>query len=180
MLPAVVGETMILVRTRWIVASLLIYLGLVSVLAIQSVESKSNKISGTIAIDATGSATPIKGKKVSVTATLHLDGDVIFQGGGVMKLTKLHGTLQVGTTTFQIDGGSGEINKFLVQGQVATIHIQGKKLQLVLYGAISSTEPYHGYYYAIRTTRIDFFSPQSKLSSLYFLSFSGGTATFSW
>lgn len=119
---------------------------------------------GTININATGQATPIKKGKgqVPTSATLILTGSAHTEGNGEVKINDLTGSLQIGTSyfAFAILDGHGEMNK---HGEVeinAKASDGNHKFELELHGNIQGNN-------------IVFNSPESKLSSLYFLSLSG-------
>ena len=120
---------------------------------------------GTITINATGQATPLnKGKGSPSAATLSLNGTAFEQGNGALSLDHLHGSLVVGSTNYTILDGQGEVNKN-GDAQINAQVNDGKHRnwywnELDLHGSIQGTNA-------------TFNSPESKLSSLYFLSLTG-------
>ena len=120
---------------------------------------------GTIAINATGQATPLdKGKGSPSPATLSLNGTANEQGFGGLGLDHLRGFLLIGSTNYTILDGQGEVNKngdAQINAQVNDgKHWNWHWNELDLHGSIQGTSAV-------------FSSPQSKLSSLYFLSLTG-------
>jgi hypothetical protein len=118
---------------------------------------------GTMAINATGQATPLnEGKGSPSPATLSLNGTAYEQGFGGLRLDHLHGLLSIGSTNYTILDGQGEVNKngdTQINAQVnGGKHWNSNELDL------------HG---SIQGTSASFNSPESKLSSLYFLSLKG-------
>ena len=182
-----------MIHKRWIAIAAVIYLGLICLLAVPSLATQKTT-TGTITIQVApdpnnNQAKPIgkgKGKPTSSqSVALELSGPVRTEGNGVIKITGLSGTLTVGgTTVYKITGGKGEINnKGKIQIQAYT-RDGSRKLELVLHGTITFngygySYYYYYYYYGATGGPVHFTSPQSKLSSLYFLSLDG-KVSFTW
>jgi hypothetical protein len=116
---------------------------------------------GTIAINATGQATPLnKGKGSPSSAMLSLNGTAYTQGNGELKLDHLKGFLLIGSTNYTILDGQGDVNNKGSTEINAQTNDGNHKNELDLHGSIQETS-------------VAFNSPQSKLSSLYFLSLTG-------
>jgi len=124
---------------------------------------------GGVQINAEGQAFPIgkgNGKPASTasSASLTLSGSANVEGNEEYKLNGLTGSLQVGSASYSITGGKGEINN---KGKIEINAKTGdgnRKLELVLHGNIQGESVF-------------FNQRESKLSSLYFLDLAG-QATF--
>lgn len=116
---------------------------------------------GTITINATGQATPLnKGKGSPSSAILSLNGSAYTQGNGGLRLDHLKGFLLIGSTNYTIPDGQGDVNNKGGTEINAQTNGGNHKNELDLHGSIQGTN-------------VAFNSPQSKLSSLYFLSLTG-------
>lgn len=121
---------------------------------------------GDFSLDATGNATGIKnGKNLPpVPASLSIAGSALSEGDDdddEIKLRDISGILVIGSDTYAISDGKGVLNlkngKFEIHGKTNG----DKKLELILHGYLNGD-----------TAIIQ--APQSKLSSMYFLSMTGG------
>jgi hypothetical protein len=129
---------------------------------------KPQQASGAVTLDADGQAFinnngKPKNTNKALSATLTLSGSVRTEGNEELKLEGLSGTLSIGSTNYTITGGKGEVSK---KGKVeinAKTGDANRKLELVLHGSIQGKN-------------VLFNSPESKLSSLYFLSLKGEAA----
>jgi hypothetical protein len=116
---------------------------------------------GTITINATGQATPLnKGKGSPSSAVLSLNGSAYTQGNGGFRFDHLTGFLLVNSTNYTIVNGQGDVNNKGSTEINAKTNSGKHKNELDLHGSIQGTN-------------VAFNSPQSKLSSLYFLSLTG-------
>lgn len=167
--------------------ALAIYLGLIALIAVQPAVTLTNALSpSTITITADGQATPIgkgQGKPSGLTAAhLELSGLIHMEGNGEIKISGLTGSLIITPTsgpvsTYTMTDGHGVINMggtVEINGHVQTDN--GKhKYELNLHGHVS----FYATYYSATQGTIAFDSPQSKLSSLYFLSLPTGSVVLS-
>jgi hypothetical protein len=127
---------------------------------------------GTIKVNVSGVAVPIQHKHffaqpatptstTTTTATLSLQGSLEGRGDCEdMQIDSITGTLVIGSTTYWIIQGHGIINKHGYVQITARTALGNHKYELVLHGKLQGNN-------------VVFNSPQSKLSSQYFLSLSG-------
>jgi hypothetical protein len=116
---------------------------------------------GTLSISATGQAYGIgKNKGQTSTATLNLAGQAQGQGNKQLSLYALTGILLIGSTNYTFTNGHGESNNPGSTEIEANTKGGNNKLELDLHGSINGSN-------------VTFTQPQSKLSSLYFLSLTG-------
>jgi hypothetical protein len=153
-----------LVKIRTGQLALAVLLVAVSVLALQPPFTQADQRSqlGTLALGASGLATPIgKGNSGSTdSATLSLNGIVYSNNGGQFKSGGITGWLEIGSTNYTLSDGQGEENS---HGRLQIgLNANGGKhhLELILNGNMQGND-------------VNFTSPQSKLSDLYFLSLNG-------
>lgn len=148
-------------KRQTILAALLLTVSLLALQPTLMLADQHNN--GSVSINATGQATPIKKNKglSPSIATLDLSGSVESEGEGELKFHDLTGSLQIGGANYVLTDGKGESSD---HGEVE-IHAKtsdGKqKLELNLHGDIQGSNV------------ITFESHESKLSSLYFLSLLG-------
>jgi len=149
-----------------------------------------------------------KGKPTgSLNVGLDLSGSVSSEGNGVIKISGLSGSLTLANGVIcTITGGKGEINKkgtIEIQAYATDTSVNNKKdrnenndnkndnkshgmkdndYELILHGTITPNGYGYNYYYYYYSTGgpVHFTSPQSKLSSMYFLSILDCTASFTW
>lgn len=129
---------------------------------------KPQQGSGILTIDADGQAFlnhngKSKNANKALSASLTLSGSVRTKGNEEIEVDGLTGSLLIGPTNYTITGGKGEVNKKDKVEINAKTGDANRKLELVLHGNIQGKNVF-------------FTSPESKLSSLYFLSLAGEAA----
>ena len=161
-------EAMTAKKPKLILPLLLLAASVLAVYPAMTLE-KTQQGSGTITIDADGQAFmnhngKSKNTNKALSARFTLSGSAQAEGDDDVELDGLVGSLEIGSTNYSIFSGKGEVNK---KGKVQINAKTGdgnRNLELVLHGNIQGKN-------------VLFSSPESKLSSLYFLSLEG-EATF--
>jgi hypothetical protein len=111
----------------------------------------------TISLNMTGQATAMA-SGLSGASTLNLTADAYENSSQWLIIQNATGSLQIGSTIFQITGGEGSVSKF---GAVAILaDTNSEKDQLILHGTMNGQT-------------LTFDSPQSQLASTSYLSLSG-------